>query len=290
MTAFLIHIAILICIFIILAVSLNVALGYTGMINLGHIAFFGVGAYTSAILTTRHDIHFLIALLVAGILASIAGFILTVITNRLKGDYFALATLGFGFVVYSLMLNWTDLTRGPLGIPGISRPEIFGYKFATNTEYLILVAIITAIVVFLIHRLVNSRYGKLLEAVRDDAIGIAVLGKNYFRLKYQAMGVSAFFAGVAGSLFAHFISFIDPSTFFLNDIVIIFTVVIVGGLASVRGSVIAAIIMILIPELLRFVDLPSSIIGPSRQIFYALILLAILMFRPKGLFGRVDLE
>jgi len=275
LSAYLIHIAIIIVIYAILAVSLNVAVGYTGLLNLGHIAFFGIGA---------------LALCASGIMASLFGWLLAKITAKLKGDYLALATLGFGFVVYAVMLNWTKLTRGPLGIPGIQKPNIFGWQITGAGSYLIFASVIALFIVLIIYRIVHSRYGKLLEAVRDDAIGAQALGKNIYHLKVQSMMISAFFAGIAGSLYAHYISYIDPSTFFLSDIIIIFTIVIVGGLASLRGSIIAAIIIIALPELLRFIDIPSSMIGPMRQMIYAVILILILMFRPRGIFGRIDLD
>ena len=286
---YLIHLLILIGIYVILSVSLNLALGYTGLLNLGHIAFFGIGAYTSALLT-MHDVSFLIAFIAAGVIAGLFGFLLVLATGRLKGDYLALATLGFSFVITSVLLNWQSLTRGPLGIPGISKPSLFGLSISNNFSYLIFVLIITAIVVFVIYRIVNSGFGRLLEASRDDDIGLQVLGKNTFKLKWKAMMISAFFAGIAGSLFAHYITFIDPSSFALQDIILVFTIVIVGGIASLRGSIIGTVIIMLIPEMLRFLALPSSILGPARQIIYALILILILMYRPRGIYGRVDLE
>lgn len=289
-SAYLIHLAIITIIFVILAVSLNISLGYTGLLNLGHIAFYGIGAYASAILTTRYDQHFIVGVLVGGMIAAFFAWFLTVITNRLKGDYFALGTLGFSFVLYAVFLNWSSLTRGPLGIPGIPKPEVFGLVMKTNTQFLAFVLVIAVLCCSFLYVVVRSRYGRVLEGVRDNAIGITALGKNIFKLKYQSMMLSAFFAAIAGSLYAHYISYIDPTTFYLNDIIIILTIVIVGGLASFRGSIVSAIIIILLPELLRFVDLPSSVIGPARQIMYAVLLLLILHFRPRGLFGKIDLE
>ncbi|MFH1650279.1 MAG: branched-chain amino acid ABC transporter permease [Candidatus Woesearchaeota archaeon] len=285
---YLIHVLIIMGIYVILATSLNLALGYTGLLNLGHVAFFGIGAYTSALLT-KAGVPFLIALLAAGIIASLAGWLLVFATRRVKGDYLALATLGFSFVVYSLMLNLTKLTRGPLGIPGIPKPNVFGWVVNTGTEYLIFVVIIAAITLFILHRIVKSPYGRLLQAVRDDETSTKVLGKNAFKLKREAMMISAFFAGIAGSLFAHYITFIDPSSFNLLELVLVFTIVIVGGIASMKGSFIATIILLAIPEALRFLELPSSVLGPLRQIIYAVILLVILMWRPRGLMGKVDL-
>ena len=284
------HLLILICIYIVLAVSLNLALGYTGLLNLGHVAFFGIGAYTSAILTKYAGLPFIIAIICGGLIAAVFGFLLVLATRKLKGDYLALATLGFSYVMYSLFLNWSSLTNGPLGIAGIPKPNLFGLIIKSNNSYLIFVIIIAIITTLIIWRITHSPFGRLLEATRDDEIGLRVLGKNTFALKAKSMMISAFFAGVAGSLFAHYISYIDPSSFILSELILIFTIVIVGGIASTRGAIASTFIIILIPEALRFVDMPSSVLGPARQIIYALILIGVLMFRPRGLYGRVDLE
>ena len=287
LSPYIVNLLILIGIYIILSVSLNLALGFTGLINFGHIAFFGIGAYTSALLVLA-GVPFVIAFLCAGILASLFGFILVWATKRLKGDYFALATLGFSFVVYSLLLN-LKFTRGPLGISGIPKPSIFGIGINSNISFLVFVLILVVLSVFIINKTVKSPFGRLLRATRDDEIGLRVLGKNTDKLKYKAMMISAFFAGIAGSLFAHYIRFIEPSSFYLGDIILVLIIVLIGGLASIRGSIIGTFIILLIPEVLRFLNLPSSVIGPMRQIIYAIVLLAILLYKPKGLFGKVDL-
>jgi len=150
--------------------------------------------------------------------------------------------------------------------------------------------IVATLVCLAIYAITRSPFGRLLEATRDDEIGLRVLGKNTFKLKWKAMMISAFFAGLAGSVYAHYISYIDPSSFLLQEIILIFTIVIVGGLASLKGSIVAPFVIILIPEALRFLDLPSTIIGPARQMVYAAILILIVLYRPRGLFGRIDLE
>jgi branched-chain amino acid transport system permease protein len=288
-SAYIIHLLILIGIFLILAISLNLSIGYTGLLNLAHIAFFGIGAYTSALLTLA-GLPWLISFLLAGVMAAFCSFILIFVTKKLKGDYLAITTLGFAFVAYSVFLNWTDLTRGPLGIPGIPKPRIFGLAILSNQAYLILVAVIAVLIYLLLSRLVTSRFGRVLEGVRDNEVGLSVLGKNVFKLKYQSMMIAAFCAGLAGSLYAHYITYIDPSTFYLDDLILVITIVIVGGLASLRGTALATFIILLVPEALRFVALPSSILGPTRRIIYALILILILLYKPRGIDGRVDLE
>ncbi len=287
--AYLIHLAILIGIYIILAISLQLAIGFTGLLNLGHIAFFGIGAYTSALLALA-GWPFWICLLFAGIVSMIFGFLLAVPTHKLKGDYLALATMGFSFVVYAVLLNWTSLTRGPLGLPGIPKPSLFGFIFSSNLSFLILTIVIGLVSYLIIKRITTSPFGKVLESVRDDELASKTLGKNTFKIKAIALGASAFFAGISGSLYAHYITFIDPSSFTIMQLIPVLLIVIVGGLASLKGTVIATIILLLIPEMLRFVGFPSSVIGPARQILYALILLLILIFKPKGFYGKVKLE
>jgi len=282
------HIIILIGIYAILAMSLNLTIGFTGLLNLGHVAFFGIGAYTSALLTLA-GVPFPLAFLCAGLAASLFGLLLMVAVRKIKGDYLALVTLGFSFVIYSVLLNWTGLTRGPLGIPGIPKPSFFGLTLSSNQGYLFLVAITAALSGLFLWCLTRSPYGRVLEAVRDDELAASVLGKHTFKLQAHSMMVSSFFAGLAGSLFAHYLTYIDPSSFFLSEIILVLTIVIVGGLASLRGSIIAAVIILVIPELLRFVGLPSAIVGPMRQILYAALLLGVLLLRPKGLLGKVDL-
>ncbi|NQU79608.1 branched-chain amino acid ABC transporter permease [Candidatus Woesearchaeota archaeon] len=283
------NILILICIYVILATSLNFALGYTGLLNLGHIAFFGIGAYASVLLV-QAGIPYIIALPAAGVIAGFFGFLLILATRKIKGDYLALVTLGFSFVIHSVLLNWTSVTRGPLGIPGIPKPSILGFTISSGFIYFIFALIIAFITWFILNKIVNSPFGRLMQATRDDELGLRVLGKNTSMIKTKVLIISAFFAGIAGSLFAHHITFIDPASFSLQEIILVLTIVIVGGLASLRGSIFATIIILVIPEILRFLSLPGTIVGPARNMIYAVILVAILLWRPRGLFGRVDLN
>jgi len=288
MEAYFIHLLILILIYIILAISLQLAMGFTGLLNLGHIAFFCVGAYVSALLTLN-GFPFWLSFLIAAISAMIFGFLLAIATSKLKGDYLALATLSFSFVIHALALN-LSITGGPLGLPGIPRPELFGFTFSSNLSFLFLTIFITIISYFIIKRIVNSPFGKVLEAVRDDELAAETLGKNTMKIKSYALAISAFFAGIAGSLYAHYMNFIDPSNFTLFQLIPLLTIVIVAGLASLEGTIIATFIVILLPELLRFVGFPPSLVGPMRQIIYAIILLLILYYKPRGFYGKIELE
>jgi branched-chain amino acid transport system permease protein len=252
------------------------------LLNLGHVAFFGIGAYAAAILST-HGFPWWVGLTAGVILAAVAGVLLALPTARLKGDYLALATLGFTFILGAVARNWQSLTRGALGIPGIPRLA------SSNNEFLVIALVVAVIVAVLVGWIVKSSFGRVLQAIRDDELAAASLGKNVFAYRTAALAISAALAGLAGGLSAHFITFIDPSVFSLDELILLFSMVIVGGLASIRGSIAGAVIIFLLPEPLRFIGFPSSVIGPMRAILYAVILLLILVYRPKGLFGRVDL-
>ena len=279
---YLIHLAILICIYSILTISLNLAVGFTGLMNLGHVGFFGIGAYTSALIAI-HGSPVWLSLLCGGLLSAIFGALLAFPTTRLKGDYLALAALGFTFIMGSIARNWTDLTRGALGIPGIPRLG------ATNTHILLLVFLMALATYALFFLIIRSRFGKTIQAIRDDELAAKMLGKDTFKQKILALSISAFFAGIGGGLFAHYITFIDPTVFGLGDLILLFSMLIVGGLGSVKGSAIGTIILLLMPEPLRFIGFPSSILGPAREMIFALVLLLILIYRSRGVFGRVDL-
>jgi len=286
--AYLIHILILMGIYIILAISLNLAMGYTGLLNIGHIAFYAIGAYTSALLTLTFGVNFFVGLLAGGILAGVFGLLLAIPTIKLRGDYLAIATLGFAIVVEAILRNWISLTNGPIGLPGITKPVLFGFRFS-GLSYLILVLIFAAITYLVISHIVKSPFGRILKAVREDELAAGSLGKNVMKYKAIALVVSAFFAGIAGSLYAHYISFIDPSSFTVLESILIVAMVILGGLASMKGSIAGVIVFFLIQEPLRFLPLLSFAIGALRQMIYSGLLIILLIKRPQGLFGEFSL-
>jgi len=283
--SYIIHLLILIGIYAILAISLNLSMGFAGLLNIGHVAFYGIGAYTSALLALNLGVPFLPSLLIAGIVASFFGFLLAIPTLKLKGDYFAIATLGFAIVIENIFKNWISLTRGPLGLPGIPKPGIFGFSIS-GFSYLILVAFFLLAVYLFSRHITNAPFGRVLKAIREDELAASSLGKNIVKYKTQVLMISAFFAGIAGSLYAHYITFIDPSSFTIFESILIISMIIVGGLASIRGAVVGAVILVLLPELLRFLPLPSFAIGALRQMIYAGLLVFLLIKKPKGILGE----
>lgn len=283
---YILHILVVCGIYSILALSLNLIMGYTGLVNLGHAAFYAVGAYISALLTLQAGFPPWIGLIAGALGAGVIGIVIALPSLRLKGDYLALATLGAGIIIYQIAKNWTSLTRGSMGLPGIQGFSIFGIAIDSTLAYLIVVAFFVLITLFVIRQLTVGAYGRVLKSIREDEIASAVLGKNVIKYKLQVFFTGAFFAGLAGSLYAHYITFIDPSSFTIMESVTIVLMVIFGGMASISGSLAGAVILIIIPEALRFVGMPSSVAAPLRQMLYGLLLIIFMMKRPKGLFGK----
>jgi len=283
---YLIHILIIAGIYTILSLSLNLIVGYTGMAALGHIAFAAVGAYASSLLALNLGISPWIGLLIGAVLAAILGAIVSYPSFRLKGDYLALATFGLGVIIYSMSKNWISLTRGPMGLPGIPSFSLFGLGFNNVWIYLILVLIFVGITYFAIRNITISPFGRILTGIREDEIATEAMGKNIVKHKLIVFMVGAFFAGIAGSLYAHYITFIDPSSFTAIESITVLLMVVFGGMASLPGSVAGALVLVIFPELLRFLGLPSSIAAPLRQMIYGLLLVVLMIFRPKGLIGK----
>ncbi len=270
---YLIHLAILIGIYGILGLSLNLVVGYTGLLSVTHAAFYGIGAYVTALLLTTTGINFFLSLLIGIIITGIISLLIGYVLSRFDGDYYALGSFGFNIIIFSIFLNWQDLTRGPLGIPGISRPEIFGFTFSSNLSFLILTAVLMGLVYWCARYITSSSFGRVLKAIREDERAIQVFGYNTLWYKLAIFVIAAMMASVAGALFASYITFIDPSTFTLTESIFILAIIILGGLSNNKGAVIGAICLILLPEILRFVGFPSDIAAQMRQVVYGLILI-----------------
>lgn len=285
MPAYLIHVATLIAIYIMVVSAYSLPVGYTGMVNFGHIGLLAVGAYSSAIITT-HGYSFWLALPVSALLTGLAGFFMAIPGRRIKGDYFALITLGFTFLVNAVILNGRELTRGPFGITGIARPA----GFDSPASFLLLSVIAMAFVLFAVYTVVKSPFGRALEAVRDDDLTAEALGKPTAKLRLISLILSAVLAGIAGTFLAHFIQFINASIFWLDNVVWVLSSLVIGGLASFSGSIIGTVLLFLLLEAVRFLPIDPAIVGPLRLIIFSSLLLLVVIFRPKGLLGRAQLE
>lgn len=258
-----------------------------------HAAFFGLGAYATAISMTVYDINFFVSILIGIFITGIVALVFGLILSRFKGDIYALASFGLNIIVFSLFLNWQELTRGPLGIPGISRPEIslfgFDFIFKSNLHFLILVAVFAFLIYLISEYTVKSSFGRVLQAIREKEETIQVFGYKTQFFKLTIFVISACMAAVAGSFFASYITFIDPSTFSLNESIFILAIVILGGLADNKGAFVGTVFLILLPEILRFVGFPTDVAAQMRQVVYGLLLVWLMMYRPQGLLGKFKL-
>ncbi len=268
-------------IYIILAASLNLVTGSAGLLSLGHAGFYGIGAYAAAILSTRLGLSFLLTLPAAGLVASAIGTVMALPTMRLVSIYFAVATLGIGEMIYVTLLNWTDFTRGPMGIRGIPPIDIMGWQAETPMQQYLVVAAVTAVSIWALSRLTHSYFGNALRAVREDDQCASAMGLNVTQLKIVAFGTSCFFAGVAGALLAHTANFISPDQFQFGESINILAMVVVGGLGSLPGAVIGALLLTILPEALRGVG-DFRMIAVGSIMFFAILLL------PKGLLGEAS--
>jgi len=287
--AYLTHIAILFSIYAILGVSLNLVVGYTGLLSVTHAAFYGIGAYATALLLTSWGLNFFVALLLGIVLTALVALVIGLVLSKFDDDYYALASLGFNIIVFSIFLNWQTVTRGPLGIPGIDKPELFGFVFSRPLSFLVLSVILLLIVYAVSWFVVRSPFGRVLKAIREDERALQVFGYRTVHYKLAIFVIAAGMAAVAGSLFASYITFIDPSTFTIMESILILVIIILGGLANLRGAVLGALILVLLPELLRFVGFPNEIAAQMRQVVYGLLLIILMLYRPQGLVGEYKL-
>lgn len=283
---YLLHILVITGIYIILTLSLNLVVGYTGLASLGHAAFSCVGAYVSALLALNYGLSPWLGLLIGACTAAVLGAVIGAPSLRLKGDYLALATFGLGVIVYSIAKNWMAMTRGPMGLPGIPGFSVGGWQLSGVWQYLILVAGFVFITLFVMRRVVRSPFGRILRAIREDETATLAVGKDVNKYKIVVFVIGAFFAGIAGSLYAHYITFIDPSSFTVMESITILLMVVFGGMGSLSGSFIGAAVLVIFPELLRFVGMPSSIAAPLRQMIYGLLLVVLMLKRPQGVLGK----
>jgi branched-chain amino acid transport system permease protein len=274
-----VHIIIAIGVYVILTLSLNIIVGYAGQFALGHAAFYGIGAYVAALLMVNLHFSFWLALPISAIVTGFFGLLLGSPVIRLKGDYLGIVTLGFGEIVRLIFVNWVNVTGGPMGIPGIPAPELFGYSFSGKTEYYYLILILVAISLFVINRIVHSGIGLNLLTIREDEIAAGAIGLRPTKYKLLAFTIGAFFAGAAGAFWASYISFISPDSFQYIDSVTILAMVVLGGMASIPGSILGAAILTVTPEILRFVS-------DYRMMLVGLAIVVMMVFKPSGFWGE----
>ena len=278
-------------IYIILTLGLNLLVGYSNLLSISHAAFYGIGAYLSvlALMTFKLTLIPSIAFAAAG--TAVFAYFIGKVSIRLKGDYFVLVTLGFQMIVFALLYNWVSLTRGPYGIPGIPSPKLLGLVEINGIGgFLALSCVLVAIIIILYYRIIHSPFGRILKGIRDDETGVASLGRDVTSFKIRAFVIGSSMAAVSGFLFATYVSYIDPTSFTLDESIFIVSAVLIGGAGTIRGSIAGAIFVVVLPEALRFLGMPDSIAANMRQIIYGLLLVTLMMFRPKGIWGDYEIQ
>jgi branched-chain amino acid transport system permease protein len=275
---YLIRVGISVLLYILLASSLNVINGYSGQFNIGQAGFYCVGAYTAGILATNFGISFWWLLLISGLMAALFGCGLGLPTLRLKGVYLTITTLGFSEIIRLVVLNWTSLTRGPMGIPGIPFPTFFGMALKTNTHFYYIILVLVAVMIWMTGRILNSRIGRAWVAIREDETAARSMGVETFNYKLLNLVYGTFWAGVAGCFYAFFASYISADSFTLDEGFVILAMVLVGGQGTLLGPVVGASVLTIIPEMFRFA-------AQYRLVIYGLAILIIMHLRPQGLVG-----
>ncbi len=273
---YILHLLILITIYVMLAQSLSLISGYAGMISLAHAGFFGIGAYTTALLTINYQLPFLLNLSIGMIICGIIAVLVSIIALRTIDDYFIICTLGIQIVIFSILNNWMSLTNGPMGITGIPSISIFNIDFSNKLIFLILSVLLTISIYFLIKLIIKSSFGRVLKAISEDEIYTQSIGKDVYLSKVVAFTLSSMLAAIPGVLYAHYITFIDPTSFTVNESIFILSIVIIGGMRNLRGILFASTFLIILPEALRFIGLSNSIAANLRQIIYGIIMIAVI--------------
>ena len=287
----------------ILSVSLNLVVGFTGLLSVGHVGFFGIGAYTVAILTSDAKYEqlrteaiptfgwpFFAALPLGVLLTGVVALAVGVVFNRFRGDIYVLVSFGFAIISFNVFLNWRNLTRGAFGIHEVARPQVGGWTLDGEFAFLVFVLAFLALIMLLSWLIVTSSFGRVLTAIREDEQAIAVFGYRTTHYKLAVWTISAMMAGLAGGLFASWTSFVDPNSFILLESMLLVAIVILGGLATIWGSLLGAMAFVLLEEGMRFLPfLPTIHVGQARLVVLGILLVLLMLFRPQGLVGRYRL-
>ncbi|UOF91140.1 branched-chain amino acid ABC transporter permease [Fodinisporobacter ferrooxydans] len=271
-----VHILDLVVLYMILAIGLDLTMGYCGQMNLAHAAFYAVGAYTSAILTTRFHFTFWEALPISIVFSTACGILIGLPSLKVRSHYLAIATLGLAIAINDMLVNLNGLTGGPTGITGIPKPHVFGV--ALDSEYLYYYLVLTfTVLLFLLAKIITTHsIGRSFRAVREDHIASQALGINIAKQQILAFALSGMYAGVAGVLYAHMLSYVSPDTFQMNEMFFMLTIVVIGGMGNIYGSIAGAVILIVAREWLNQFQ-------NWQQVVYGALIVALVVFLPGGL-------
>lgn len=289
---YLMHIGVMLSIYCILVLSTNLTVGMANLLTLCQAAFYGIGAYIGAFFLMQFHLPFTVIALVVMLATGLTSLVVSFASVKLKGDYFILATLGLQMIVLTILSNWTSVTRGALGIPGIPPIRLFGvWSLDSIRAYFFFTLALAALCLLFFHRLQRSPFGRMLRSIRTDEISAQALGRNTVSLKAWAFFLSAAFAGMAGLVYASYVGYLHPTGFTLNESIFILTALFIGGIGRrVWGPVAGAAVVVILPEALRYAGLPNAVAANLRLIVFGLILILLMFYRPQGLLGDSELK
>jgi branched-chain amino acid transport system permease protein len=277
-------------IYVILALSANLVSGYTGLLSFAYAAFYGLGAYVTTLAMKYFGFNYFFSLLIAIGFNVLISFIITYFSIRLKDLYFTLATLAFQVIVFSVLYNWEKVTGGSYGISEIPGVKIFGHQLNGTQEYAILGGFFALAVISFFFFFQKTPFVRLLECIRDRELGAVSLGKNISYYKFICNSVAAAFIAIAGSLFAVYNSYIDATSFSLNESILIVNMILIGGTGNLIGPIFGACFYVMLPEVTRLIPIDSTQGASLQMIIYSLILILVVRFKPNGLFGKFKFQ
>jgi len=283
---YVVQVASMVGLYVILASSLNLISGYGGLVTVAHAAFYGIGAYISAVVATRLGLAFPVSVFAATLAGGLVGWGLSKAVGKLRGDYFVLMTLAIQVVAVEVFKNWTEVTGGAVGLAGIPTPFSLGSPGTQRCAFLLVIWGFAGFAVLTVWRVAGSPLGRVVQAIRESEALPQALGKDVDAAKGAVFFVSSGLAALAGALYAYHARFVDPSSFTVHESIFIVAVLVVGGAGSTAGPVAGALLLVVVPEVLRFIGIPSAVAGSLRQMLFGLLLVIVVMFRPAGLVGR----
>ena len=294
------HLTIYLCIYAIIAMSLNMVVGYSGLLTLAQAGYFAIGSYTYALATLKFGWGFLPALALGVAVASLLSLAVSLPAWRLKGDFFVMASLAVQALIFGMANNWSsteapfgtwkNLTNGPAGLVSVPKPAIFGIEFATVGRVALLSLVVAGVCMVLGWAWLASPWGRVLQVMRDDELAARGLGKNVRLLKIQVLAVACGMSAVGGVIYASYVGYVDPSLASLDHSILMLCMVIVGGAGNFRGPLVGAFVLIMIPEALRFVNIPDTVASEVRLMAYGVLLIAMMHYRAQGLAGSYRIE
>lgn len=287
---YILHLLIMIVIYLILAYGFNLVVGFGGLLSLCQAVFYGIGAYASTLLMMKTGMSFIPAILISMVITGLFALLVGIPALRFRGDSFVIVTLGFQMIVFTILYNWVGFTRGPYGIPGIPRPVIAGYEITTLPAYLLLVSVFLLALIAVLFVIYKSPFGMAVKALRDDEMAAEGLGKSPVHIFLYAFVISGMTASVAGGLYATYVTYIDPTSFTLDESIFLLSVLLVGGTGNRLGPFVGVVFMILMPEALRFLGLPDTVAPNVRQMIYGLTLILLMFLRPQGIAGEYKIK